>query len=98
MPAVQGVRMWRRWEPLLGFPAVSSLAAFSACSWVSSPASEHDLEPLLDRHRTGCLRRLRIFTAAGINFALIFFDIFCLLDGIYEPASPGCNRVFRTRS
>jgi len=29
---------------------------------------------------------LRIFTPAGINFGLIFLDIFCLVDGIYEPA------------
>jgi hypothetical protein len=29
---------------------------------------------------------LRIFTADEINFALIFFDIFCVIDGIYKPA------------
>ena len=70
----------------LGFPAVSSLAAFSACSWVSSPA----LSIIWSRSWTVIVREafaaLRIFTAAGINFALTFFAIFCLFDGIYEPA------------
>ena len=58
------------------------LAAFSACSRVSSPA----LSMIWNRSRTvmarDALAALRIITAAGMDFGSIFLDIVRLLDGI----------------
>jgi hypothetical protein len=69
----------------LGSPFVSSLAALSACSWVSSPAFSIIWSRSWTVIERDAFAALRILTAAGTDFGPVFFDIFRLLAGIYEP-------------
>src|SRR4051794_1945544 len=61
-------RGMNRGSRYLGSPAVSSSAAFSACSWVSSPALSMTWSRCGTVIELDAFAALRIFTVAGINF------------------------------
>src|SRR5262245_13699593 len=73
-----GPRPQRRY---LGLPPASSLATPSACSGVNSPALSMSWSRSRFVIEREAFAALRIFTAAGVDLGLTFFDIACLLDG-----------------
>ncbi len=70
-----------------GLSVISTGVAFWACSRVTRPA----LSMSWSRSRTDIEREafaaLRIVSAAGVDFGLIFFGVSRLLDRVDEPAS-----------